>query len=806
MPDRGVVTAWRAVLGCLLCSHVALAHVTPPAPKTVLIAEWPAGREQAHDAIVPLVLVVDSSGGVTDAQVEASLSPELDAAALRAAREFQFEPASDDGVPVAAKIRIVVRFVGRPVPQVQVAQSSVASAQPAVAAGSPSAVNSDTIPVTEVVVRGETPARSASEKTIDRPLIQAAPHRTAADLLHLVPGVSITQHGGEGKAYQIFYRGFDAVHGQDLEIWAGGAPVNDVSNIHGQGYADLNFLMPEIVRSIHASPGSYEPQQGDFAVAGSLRFDLGYAQEGITLEGTLGQFGTRRYFLAYRPAGTPESDFAAFETYATDGFGPSRAARRSSAVAQSVFELGKGVSTRLLGTAYVARYDSAGVLRLADVESGAVDRFATYDPKQGGDASRTSLVVDVARERDGTAWSIAPYFVLRSMRLRQNFTGFLPDSVGPDAAAADGNSEQQLNQAFSLGMRTSYRRAGHWFSASDTVEAGLSARTDWIEQSQRRVSVVSDEVTAEEVDASVRASDVGAYVDVAVHPLPRLAVRGGLRLDGLAYATEDRGGMAAGEVRSSQGAHLGKKLSIGYGLTTSLQALASYGEGFRSPQARSLAEAQSTPFTEVQSYEVGFRYVDTVVNASLAGFRTQLSEDLAFQQATARNEVTPGTRRTGFSADFVAMPAPWFVSSVSFTYSRAEFTRSGHGFAAGDLLPYASQAVLRSDLSWIPVLGTLGQYPVTARLGLATTVLAGRPLPYAEFGHDVFLVDARAALRWGALELSLDAFNLLNAEWYDGEFVYASNFTPGRAASLVPERHVTVGAPRTMWLTLSWSL
>ena len=98
----------------------------------------------------------------------------------------------------------------------------------------------------EVVVQGTRAPRSASEITLDRPLLEAAPHRTASDLLLLVPGLTVTQHSGEGKAHQIFFRGFDAVHGQDLEIWAGGAPVNDVSNIHGQGYADLHFLMPEV--------------------------------------------------------------------------------------------------------------------------------------------------------------------------------------------------------------------------------------------------------------------------------------------------------------------------------------------------------------------------------------------------------------------------------------------------------------------------------------------------------------------------------------------------------------------------------
>ena len=93
------------------------------------------------------------------------------------------------------------------------------------------------------------------------------------------------------------------MHGQDLEISAGGIPVNDVSNVHGQGYADLHFLPPEIVSRVDALPGAFDPAQGDFAIAGSLRYHLGYDRPGITAKGTLGSFDSRRLFLAYRPPG-----------------------------------------------------------------------------------------------------------------------------------------------------------------------------------------------------------------------------------------------------------------------------------------------------------------------------------------------------------------------------------------------------------------------------------------------------------------------------------------------------------------------
>ena len=384
-------------------------------------------------------------------------------------------------------------------------------------------------------------------------------------------------------------------------------------------------------------------------------------------------------------------------------------------------------------------------------------------------------------------------------RLRQNFTGFLFDP-------ANGDSVQQINDATTLGLTGDYHQPTPVFSARDSFELGFFGRTDWVRQTQLRLSSVDDSVTQEEVNARVRASDIGAYVDAGLHPAKGLVLRGGARLDGLAYASEDRAGKAAGQARSSQAAHLGAKANAEYRPWPWLALLASYGDGFRSPQARSLGEGEKTPFTTVASYEAGLRLSDRFgTSLSLAAFRTLLSEDLAFDTGTARNERVPGTRRTGLAADLTALPRPWFTSSVSFTYTRAEFHESGQGFAEGDLLPFVPQYVMRTDSALTPELGNFWGERLTGRLGWGLTYLGQRPLPYAEVGHDVFLIDATAGIRLRRVELSLEAFNLFDATWYDGEFSYASSFG-GRAASLVPLRHVSVGAPRSLLLSLSVSL
>jgi iron complex outermembrane recepter protein len=654
-----------------------------------------------------------------------------------------------------------------------------------------------------VTVRGTRAPQSASETTLDAEALRSAPRKTGSDILAAVPGVFVSQHGGEGKAHQIFFRGFDAVHGQDVELTAGGAPVNDVSNIHGQGYADLHFLIPEVVAEVRSTPGTYDPRQGDFAVAGSIDFAFGYDEPGVTAKAAAGSFDTRRYFLAYHPRDTPRENFAAFELYTTDGFGPSRAARRTSGIGQVLFDLGSGLSARALASTYFGRFDSAGVLRLDDVESGRVDRFATYDPEQGGHSSRSSVVLELARARVDDEdrperFSLAPFVVFRSLGLRSNFTGNL--------TSPEGDSIQQLNDATTLGARASYRRGITLFSAHDSFEAGVYVRADTIEQSQHRLSSRDDHVTDDAetpgIEAAVRGTNAAGYIDAELHPLRRVTLRGGLRVDGLGYEAHDTGDPESGASRSSLGAQLSPRGTVSYAPVTGLRLFASYGDGFRSPQIRSLGNGETTPFTRVTSAEIGARYADQRrVQASLAAFRTRLSDDLVFDHATGRNEYVPGTTRLGIAGVLAARPNDWFNSLTSFTFTRAAFTEDGFGHAQGELLPYVPQVVLRSELSAHSTLGKVLGRELVGRLAVGQTYIGRRPLPYSELGHDAYLLDAGAEVRAGPVALTLEAFNLLDAEWYDGEFVYASAF--GSTASLVPQRHVTVGPPRSFLLTLA---
>lgn len=820
MPRRPLLASCLALSLVATTAGSALAHdVVAPRPKSQPAAAWPGGKADTHDVVVPVVVTVSEEGKVASAEIEASVSPELDRAALEAVRAWTFEPALRDGKPVAARIRSAVRFLGVAAPAAPAAapvQEAPATPPPAAvvapAPGAPPPEEPKHEHVEHVRVEGAAPPRSASEVRRERDVIGAAPHRTASDALQVVPGVFVTQHSGEGKAHQIFLRGFDAVHGQDIELWVGGVPVNEVSNVHGQGYADLHFAMPEVLKEIRATPGTYDPRQGDFGVAGTIRMKLGYAEPGATAKATYGSFGTKRLFLAYHPKEMSDETFAAFEEYSTDGFGPNRAARRGSFVAQATHDFSDGLSVRVLGSTYSGRYDAAGVVPEADIARGKVDRFAVLDPKQGGHSTRHQVLAELHRDSEKSRFEVAPFVVFRNLQLRQNFTGYFLDTQRGGKPTLDSDNTQQLNQSTTLGMTASFQRTLTLLAPHDSIEVGFYGRHDIIEQSQRRLSEVDDHPTETLVDAKVRGTDLAGYADLAVHPIRRLTVRGGVRADVLSYSAEDQavGGttdptrQVAAQGRAAQGAHLGKKLTVDYAIVPGLHALASYGEGFRSPQARSLSDGEKTFFTEVTSTELGLRYQDGKRFAgSIAAFYTDLTEDLVFDPATARNERVPGTRRVGGSAELTARTEGGLVASASATYTHASFTGSNDRYGEGDLLPYVPQLVLRSDVTYKRALTQVLGRTLEGRVGGGMEGLAGRPLPYGDYGQNVFLVDASAGLRLKEVELGLDVFNLLDRKWYDGQFVYASNFGKSATPRLVPFQHVSVGPPRTVLLSLS---
>lgn len=769
-------------------------------PPTLLHEEKPiyppAALAQEIEGAVQLELTVDEIGRVETATVVSGPGAGLDEAALEAARKFRFSPAMENGVPVPVSIRFKYNFIlpaNAPAPiAVAVTSTAVQPVDPAGLVGPvgtrhPSQPIAGIDPAFTVVVRAKRPPRSASDWTFSFGVTHAAPSAgvSGAEILKKAPGVYISQHSGQGKGHQIFLRGFDAVHGQDVALSAGGIPINEVSNIHGQGYADLHFLIPETVAKMRVVEGAYDPRQGDFAVAGSIDFDLGLTRRGLFGRFSGGRFGLFRGLAAWGPEGQPEETFVAAEFARADGFGPSRAWNRASAIGQGVVPLGGGVDLRLLATTYAGRFDSPGVLRLDDFEQGEVGFFDTYGQQRGA-STRHQALVELRYADESSEAALSTYAVLRSFRLRQNFTGFLLDPRG--------DLTEQLHDATIIGGRGHYEK--RLFEDRLRVELGAVWRHDQIEQSQGRLRNVDGVLYETDADNELGITDVGLYADFNLVIVDGLHVRGGARIEALSFLIDEQ--LAGTPRREALGFKVAPKATIDWKAVDQLRFFLSYGNGFRSPQAVSLGQGEQSPFTEVHSGELGGRLeLGRFLRTTVTGFVTYVEEDLIFDHATGQNVFDGPTLRGGGQILLESSPLPFLHATVAATYTRATKPETG------DVVPFVPPFVLRFDVDGHEHVTDLFGSPLGVFASFGGSWLPPRPLPFSEESEPILVLETAVGLEYDRFALSVEIYNLLDARYRDAEFVYASDFEQGAGTSMVPARHFTAGRPFTAQATLT---
>lgn len=765
--------------------------------------QYPAAAKAAGvQGVVVLALDLDTQGNVHEARVHQGLVPALDEAALVAARLLVFAPATLEGVAVPATVRFRYRFV---LADAEVPEASAVAGAPVdgvpvdgVRAAQTSTVEQTLGPeaVVPVDVTAQLGPRNASDIRLDVDAIAVAPRAGAgaAELLRRAPGVVLSQHGGEGKAHQIYIRGFDALHGQDVSIRAGGVPVNQVSHVHAQGYADLHFLIPEVVRRLRVVEGAYLAEQGDFAVIGSAEFDLGLSHRGVLGRVSVGQHGLLRGLVAWGPDAMSDETFVAAEVGRTSGFGPGRAASHGSGLAQAELELAPGLRLRLLAGTYAARFGSAGVLRLDDLEAGRVDFFDSYDTLQGGTSQRHQVLGELRHRADGHESRLATYATLTGLTLRQNFTGY--------SGSPEGDRIEQHNDALTLGLEAHHRRALPLWGRTQHLTLGVELRHDRVDGSQRRLRTVDATPYADELDSAVAATHVGLWGELELRATRWLALTAGLRADLLTFDTLDH--LAAGGEglrRQAGGIDLGPKATLTLSPLDALDLYLSYGRGFRSPQALSLGEGESAPFTTVHAGELGLRWrpLDTLELAA-AGFGVFVGDDLVFDHVSGRNLAAGPTRRLGASVLAVSSPLSWLRASLSGALVSAVFT------ADDERVPYVPPLVVRLDVDARHTVAEPWGAPLVLFGDVGVSAIGPRPLPYSETADPVVTVEAGVGAEYHDVSLSFEAFNLLDARWRDGEFVYPSNFDRPDGASRVPVRHFTAGRPLSLQATLTVKL
>ena len=833
--------AVAAAQGSVVMPQV-LSQVTPELPPGVT----------PHDVDVILAVSLDTAGAVIDVSVIASGGAIFDDAAMAAVRKWRFSPALRDGQPFAAKVRVPVHFhavpaAPAPSPAPPPAPSAAppapsASPPPAADKASPDKASPDKAspagpppappPPVDVSVAGRRPppSRGASDFHVDVGALALVPTQNAAKLLQLAPSIFLSNDGGEGHAERVYLRGFDAREGQDIEFSVGGVPINESGNLHGAGFADLHFIIPELVRSLRVVEGPFDPRQGNYAVAGSADYELGLVQRGVTLKYTYGTFNTHRAVALWGPAGEGVHTFGGVDVRTSDGFGKNRASKSATAMGQFEGQIGERATYRLTATAYGADYRSAGLLRAADVESGKEDFYGTYDPRQGGLSSRFSFAADVDGRSGDVRFYQQLFVIQRDMRLRENFTGFLHDTQESTQTphAQRGDMFDLSVSETTFGARGSASLRGELFGQRQSLEVGYFARGDRVDTTRSRILAGTENPYDTESSYGATLGDIGLYGDLDVRLLKWLSVRGGVRADVLFYDVLDRCAVKSvslpdpasfevdascldqqrgGEHRepyertTTSGIRAMPRGSVLLGPFGGFTLSLSAGTGVRSVDLKYVTQSADAQFASIDAYEGGVTFtrdldVFRLVARSIV-FGTHVDRDLIFSQTEGRNVIGGGTTRLGWIGQARAT-GDFFDTNLSVTFTKSRFDETGL------LVPYVPDVVARWDGAvWRDMPFKIAGHAPRGSAAAGLSYIGQRALPFGQRSDTIFTMDASLTAGYRNLDLTVAATNLLDTRYRLSEFNYASDFERRGAPSLVPARHFAAGPPRELLFTLS---
>jgi TonB family protein len=825
--------------------------VTPPVVREHVDAAYPpSALAERKNADVVFTVTVDVDGHVTKVDVAQSGGADLDEAGLVAVRQWTFAPARRDGKPVASRIRVPFHFAPpapppelvTPPPRAEPTTNpanAVAATPAASTVSAPPPTSAPTAqpvaPPEEVQVRGRSapPSVGASDFNLRVGALANVPHQNASDLLKLAPGILLTNEGGEGHAEQVFLRGFDAREGQDIEFAVGGVPINESGNLHGNGYADTHFIIPELVQQLRVVEGPFDPRQGNYAVAGSADYQLGLEKRGLTAKYTGGSFNTQRGLVMWGPQGESEHTFAAAEAYKTDGFGQNRGAQRASAYAQYEGQI-TGGTWRVTGQVYTTDYHSAGVIREDDYQAGRVGFYGTYDPAQGGDSFRASLAADIDKKTGDTILGQQFFVVKRTMRLREDFTGYLLDVQEPwqTPHGQRGDLIDLDVDETTIGARGFARIQGNVLGETQQLELGYFARYDQVGGEQQRLSPTTLEAYHTDTNLESNLGDIGLYAALNLRPLSWIALRGGVRAD---VFTFDVNNLCAHQTintpapqtlpppldtscmdQTDFGVHVEPnqradtasaailpKASVLLGPFEHITFSASYGQGVRSIDPIYITQDVATPFASIKAYEGGAAYTGPVGPFTLVArsvlFDTHVDKDYVFDQTVGRNVIGVGTNRAGW-VGAVRATGDWFDESANVTFVKSTYDDTHL------LVPYIPDIVVRSDTAvWHDLPFAVQGAPFRGALSAGVTYVGQRPLPFGALSGTIFTIDGNATLAWRAYEIGLTITNLLDTKYRLSEFNYVSNFNasgpgaPSGPPSYVPTRLFTAGAPRAVF-------
>ena len=694
----------------------------------------------------------------------------------------------------------IARFLAALALSAALTQASAARAEQAPAAPKPHRVIENhvvdtlaTVEVTDTFERHLRHIQSASQGSVSAAELKLRPVYRAGEMLETVPGVVISQHSGEGKANQYYLRGFNLDHGTDFATFVAGVPVNMPTHAHGQGYSDLNFVIPELVSGVEYKKGTAYADEGDFGTAGAAH--LAYRN---TLDAPVARFsvdgdGYRRALAAGSRSGPHGDLLGAVEVYHNDGpwVRPDDYRKLNALVRYG--HNGAHTGYRVTAMGYNGRWNSTDQIAERAVRSGLIDRFGALDPTDGGRSGRYSLSADWQRFDAHALTQVTAYAMAYQLDLFSNFTYFLDDTV-------HGDQFHQADRRVVTGLRAQQTWRGQWGPREVEGSGGLQFRRDDIgrvglyhTQARQILSTTREDRVAQ--------MSVSPWTSMAVQWLPYLRTTVGLRSDTYLFRVTSLDAANSGDATSSL---LSPKLALLVGPWGRTAFFANAGDGFHSNDARgttitrdpSTLEAvqKVNPLVRAKGGEVGVRTgaIPGVV-ASVALWRLDVESELVFTGDAGTTQASRPSARSGIEINATARGRA-LQADASAAFSRARFTDRD---AAGDRIPGAVESVISAGLA----------VPDFHRLFAAARVRAFGPRPLIEDdsirsrASTVLSAELGMHLPHG-LSVALEGFNLLDARVSDIDYWYTSRLR-GEPAGGVDDIHTHPEEPRTLRIRLA---
>ncbi len=645
----------------------------------------------------------------------------------------------------------------------------------------------------EVEVSADRPVAASSQQFIPDKEYLMQPQGRPAQVLRLIPGFIAVEHsGGAGKADQYFLRGFDADHGTDVAFFTDGMPINLRSHAHGQGYTDLNFIIPETIEGVDVYKGAYLPEYGDFATAGAVNFRTrDMVKEGV-VQSAGGQFNTQRHLLMFSPTKDTVRTLFAAEGYYTDGpFQNDNRYFRGNLLGKATMNpLGRDELV-ITGTFQKSQWNGSGEIPLRAVHDGSLDRFGSIDPSEGGKTLRSTGRMNYHYDMpSGGRFFANAYAQYYRFDLFTNFTFFLNDPV-------NGDGFQQSDRRVVYGGDVGYRHSGHLFDMDGAATVGVQARIDDIHA--RLAPQVKRAPLGSTADSTIFEASYAPFLKLELQPTPWLRLAGGVRTEVFTFDVRNRCANCAEQPfgNTSTGLVL-PKMNVILGPWFETEFFANYGEGYHSNDARSIVARAASPLAKARNYEVGVRSKPWGPDGvELIGtlWALDLKQELVFVGDAGTTEIRGASRRRGL--EVAARGQVWgpLYFNGSVTWTKAEFTN-------GDAIPLAPEVTAYGAL--------LLRWPEGLTSQVQATYLGVRPLVEDRSAKapswTTFDLSERyqlpVKLPHGRLEAFLFVQNLFNTKWEQATFFFDSRLR--NEAAGVADTHFVPGSPRFVMAGLAW--